>query len=309
MRYAHFVAAKIDQGKTNSQILKAVLKADQKGKIRIPFKKWQLLDRARLMLETSASRDRKIMQNGFDEESSHLFFNEPKWVKQFRHTLQTEDRSFTTLKKRPVWQTKVLTQIPQLDDWFGSGKRTHLQNLNVLDQHYQWSEAGFQHMIFVLRKALRKKCRPNAEMFRLWVNDLANMDGHLKAKTLSFDWLLCNDLLTPHQKHQARKLANLILTTKANKSTKIDQTITASQAKIVDQVLAWFLEDPLIRNRRQYLTKLSLVVYGKAEFNWKHFARGIEFACHHIKQPPDFELLKDYLDGEVDFEGKGKFQD
>ena len=218
MRYAQYVAKLIDKKKTNSQILRVVVKADQTGIIRIPFKKWQWFDRANLMLENSDPESKKAMQDNFDSSPSHMFFDEPKWVKQFRCTLQTEDRSFTTLKNRPAWQVKILTQVPQLDDWFGSGKRTHLQNLNVLDENFKWSEVGFQHMIHILRKALRKKCHPNAEMFRLWVNDLTDMKGNLKVKTLSFDWLLCNDLLTPDQRYNAQKLASLILSTQCQKA-------------------------------------------------------------------------------------------
>ena len=82
------------------------------------------------------------------------------------------------------------------------------------------------------------------------------------------------------------------------------------QVEIIDQVLAWFMEDVLARDRSKYLTKLSMTASGMTTgFNWKRMTTGIEFVCHHLQKSPDFVLLKDYLDGEVDFEGKGKFQD
>ena len=298
----------VDKGKSNSEIVDFILQADEKGIIKIPFKIWAICDRVKIARTQMSFMWHADGERIFNNNPQSMFFDEPKWVRQFRHVLQTEDRSFVTFKKRPAWQSKILTQIPQLDDWFGSGKRTILQDLNILDQHHQWSEVGFQHMIYVYRKALRKKCEPNGEIFRLWVNGLADMEGNLKGKVFSFDWLLCNDLLAPEQKHNARKISELILSIQAQKPIKIDQTITAAQVKIIDQVLAWFLPDPLIRDRNRYLLKLTLLISGNPDINWNRMEKSIKFGCHHLKKTPDFELLKDYLNGEVDFEGRGKFQ-
>ena len=213
------------------------------------------------------------------------------------------------LKKRPTWQNKILTTLPQLDDCFGSGKRQHLQYLNVLTENFQWSEAGFQHMIYILRKVLRRKLAPNAEIFRLWVNDLANMKGNLTANKLPFDWLLCNDLLSGHQKNQARELANLILSAKAKKPVRIEGFISRIQANKINRVLAWFYADPLMRDRNNYLMKLSLIASSiDHKFDWQRMEKGINFVIHHLKKPPDYELLKDYLEGRVDFEGRGEYQ-
>ena len=132
--YGEFVGGLIDKGKTNTQIAEAILKAEEAGKIIIPFKVWAVCDRFRI-LNNSGSKDLKTaLGDQFNANPPVMFFDEPKWVRQFRQILQSEDRSFTTLEKRSPLQRKLLENFPQIDAWFGSGKRQHLRDLRIIDR-------------------------------------------------------------------------------------------------------------------------------------------------------------------------------
>ncbi len=209
--YGEFVGGLIDKGKTNTQIAQAILKAEEAGKITIPFKVWAVCDRFRILNNSGCKDLKTALGDQFNANPPVMFFDEPKWVRQFRQILQSEDRSFTTLEKRSTLQRKLLENFPQIDDWFGSGKRQHLRDLKILTGKFTWSEAGYQHMIQVLKKAQRKKCQPQAEIFRLWINGVADMDGKLRKRELPFDWLLCADHLTLADRVNARKTAEMIL--------------------------------------------------------------------------------------------------
>ncbi len=306
--YVEFVGRLIDMGNSNTQIAYAILKADDAGKITIPFKVWAVCDRFRIMENSGSRVSRKALRDQFNANSPVTFFVEPKWVRQFRHILQSEDRSFTTLEKRSTLQRKVLEKLPQIDDWFGSGKRQNLQNLNILTDKFTWSEVGFQHMIGVLKKASRRKINPHAETFRLWVNGMADMDGTLRKRELPFDWMLCADHLSSIHRNDARKIAGIILSEINERPIQIKGTITATQVRQINKVMAWF-HDPIQREKLQYLVGLSWLVSATGYFaNWDRIEKAIVFAVHQQKKPPDFDLLKDYMQGLVDFDGRGEYR-
>lgn len=309
--YNEFVGRLIDHGLTNSRIARHVLTAEAAGKIKVPIKIWAMCDRVRLLEAQEPQFWKSQIGPEFDKRDPATFFDQPKWVRQLRFVLKSPDWS-ADLKRRTEWQADLIRTFPFIDDWFGGGKRQKLKDLGLVNDDGTWSEERFQKTVHLLGIVHRKKLPLHPEKFRLWATGLSDMDGSLRKRRLPFAWLLCDDRLTLDQRLRAHRIGDLILSADGKGGfrnvPRTGDVISAAEARRINKALAWFL-DPLGRQDNIYLCGLAQMAKAAGRgFNWQRFERGVQFAVRHINEPPDFELMKDFLDGYVRLNGKGMYQ-
>lgn len=309
--YNEFVGRLIDRGLANSRIARHILKAEEAGQVKVPIKVWAMCDRVRL-LET---QEPKIWKAGigpeFENRDPTTFFDQPKWVRRLRLVLKSPDWS-AGLKRRTEWQAELIRRFPFIDDWFGGGKRQSLKDLGLVDDNGKWSEQRFQKTVRLLDAVRRKKLPLHPEKFRLWATGLADMDGTLRKRVLPFDWLLCDDRLSPDDRYRAHRIADLIMSADGRGGWRdiphSGDIITAAHTRKINKTLLWFC-DPIERPKWQYLYGLAITArLARQRFDGERFAKGVQFAVRHINEPPDCELMKDFLDGYVRLNGKGIYQ-
>ena len=230
--YREFVGRLIDQGKRNTVILHAVLKADASGRIKMPVKVWSVLDKLNSLWQRMPRKGRLKTQSEFDQQPPYLFLDEmDQWWVALRQILQSPEFDEAGHKKNSL-VAGVCKHVPFLGNLFLGDKRNNLIELGILDENGDWREEIFQKAVRIIDSVTGKET-PNYERLRLWMHDLVDLSGSPIKRELPFRWMLCNDLMPPQHLDKALRMANMILATNGAETIKhapiVKEVISAAQ--------------------------------------------------------------------------------
>jgi hypothetical protein len=300
--YSAHIAERIDQGAGPVEIATAVLKADQSG-MAVPTVALCQADRLRLITEAypnfgSGDIETALNQRDFDWFPPDNVANAMRQLLKDQNYGQSEAdvNAWIDDQGKPSFTR-------QIKGLFGNrNKAKNLRDLGLLDANWQWSETGFQRHRAILREAVETGREPNFEWLRWKTHQRHNAHG-----TTPFHWSLMNDFLFDPVVHRAKRLASIALSggLLGDKVT-VGETITPEQYQTLRKIGAW-IHDPFVYAKQDALWWIGFLAQQQA-VNWKNWEQICSFVYDKIDQAPDPALLKDWKDGIVTFEGRGRHQ-
>lgn len=193
----------------------------------------------------------------------------------------------------------------QLQAFFGNRSKTKtLTDLGILDEKGQWSEVGFQRFQKVTNQA-NESSQPRSlewlryELWRQYRNDTP----------VPFEWLLLDDKLADLEVHKAKRLASIGLSGgPIGEQVEVGDTINAEQFDILRKLSGWLYGQPTIKETPGLRWLGEMAKIADREFNWNAWSQVCAFVHDKNNQPPRPELIKDWQNGLVTFEGQGRYQ-
>jgi hypothetical protein len=197
-------------------------------------------------------------------------------------------------------QPGVLRQITAS---FGQrSKWQTLRDLGLLDESGQWSEQGFLRQQAMVRQLTEEGGDLGLERLRWALHRTHHPDAPVRLA-----WALLNDLLPAQTLRHAKRMASIALSggVLGDKVT-VGDTITPEQYGVLRKVGAWICDDPGIYAKSDDLRWLGRLARNP---NWENWTQICSFVSDKLDQEPEPDLLYDWIDGLVTFEGLGRFQD
>ena len=328
-RYQEYIGRLIDQGWRNCVIARRVLRAAMAGKVGIPDRLYAICDRVVMFTNMPRSAAaRRTAEAEFDAmEPTELFQSEePRTTRVFRDLLQSPAVDIDLDPDR-LRMAMAAMGLEFLDRLFPSDKSQALREIGIFTERGGWSEEIFQKFLYLMRQAENRQIKPGIEDMRLWTNDLVDLDYRLLRRTLPFNWMLRNDDLSPLQYDHIRRIAGLMLKRRPrDRAGEIAETIAAKDIRHIEKVCRWFFPED-VRHTLKSLDGLVAMVralpgtpptiidfeaFGnwsnESNTKWTALKKATEFVNRHIDKSPDFELLSDYMNGIVNFAGRGKYR-
>lgn len=306
--YGEFVGRLIDQNKTTWQIAQAVLRAEAKGDVKIPFKAWAACDRFRVLLEGAAPAQRStLIEKMINTHAPQCLLYDPRKVHCLRQVLQDPSFSLAQIKTYPAWQSALLSAIPQAERLFGEHKYQNLKELGIIRDGGVWSEERFQKIVRLTASAEQREVPVNYYHLRLWANGFSDFEGQYRKRQLPFNWLLCNEDTSLIERQAARRLAEFMLLKVYRIHTSITTEISTAHARRLGIISDWLIStEPNARAR--YLWPLLPLAEQWHDLNWDQFEHTLNFIRNHRHKTPDPALLRDFTQGYVDERGIGKYR-
>ncbi len=301
MIFEEYVGRLIDRGKTNSQILDDLLKKHEQGKIQIPALRLFAFERMKVSLDQLNPSERAQCIENINELPP-TFVEELPWIPFFRQILQSPalDEHGQPSEMSALWNLGAPKWIKAV---FPTEKQRYQQELRILDDEGAWSEEGFQRSLRCIKALDKQGYKPRFERLRLCVHGYLDPDGRIRKRLIPFVWMLEADGFSGEQVRMARKIAGMMLSKGVvDRPVAIGETITAVQVRHIERVSHWLY--PKYPNP----PGLDIVrLFGqKPPDNWPRFEQSLIFINENIRKDPDFELLRDWLNGEVDLRGRGR---
>ncbi|MBV1864920.1 MAG: SEC-C domain-containing protein [Rhodobacteraceae bacterium] len=182
-------------------------------------------------------------------------------------------------------------------------KAQTLQDLGLLDENWQWSEVGFQREQALLRDVRGKEISPSLEWLRWELHC-----RHHRKDPFPLSWALMNDFMSEPILYRARRLASVALSGGLlGEKIEIGETITPEQFSMLRKLGAWIHTKPAY-HEEQNLWWLGFIAK-QDNLSWKNWEQICSFVYGKLDQTPDYELLQDWKDGVVTFEGRGRHQE
>jgi len=309
--YQDYTGRLIDEGHDNQEIMRRLLEPENIGHSGLPMKLWAKIDRYRIALDLSKNASNAPWVVKFNQENPlALFLLEAPEMIALRQTLQNPamDLLLGHSKARSIIDQAGLTRFSDL--LFPTEKTACLKSLGIVSEKGQWSEERFQKVIRHIGEAEALNIMPNFALLRLWANDMLDLAGKWHKQEIPFDWVLdihIRDPLASIHRQQARRFAALFLCRHySDKTEPIKDTIRAKDIRHIEKCSQWLC--PPERSALRHLELVATAVTINDKINWKRFKTIADFINRHINKAPDPELLNDYLECRVGFDGKGRYQ-
>ncbi len=310
--YQDYIGQLIDWGLSNQKIMRCLLRAAADKHIALPVELWAKIDRYRIGLDLSKNKPDTSWVAKFNQENPlTLFVMEAPEIIALRQTLKNPamDLRLSHSKVRAGIEQTGLTSFADL--LFPSEKTDCIKSLGIVSKTGRWSEERFQKIIRLIGEAEAQNMTPNFALLRLWANDMLDLSGKWRKQVLPFDWVLdihIRDPLASIHRQQARRLAALFLCRHySDKIEPIKDTIRAKDIRHIEKCSQWLC--PPERSALRHLELISATVTINEKIDWQRFKTIADFINRHINKTPDPELLSDYLECHVNFEGKGRYHE
>ena len=193
--------------------------------------------------------------------------------------------------------------LQQMKGFFGRGEKVRiLRDLGMLDERGAWSELGFQRQQAVIAELRMTGRHPSLELLRWELHHRHRPDA-----TVPFIWALLDDNLPPGVLHRARRLASVALSGgMLGDKVTVGGTITPAQLRHLQTIAGWIYE-PLNARRFHALEWLGELA-AERYLDWERWTQICSFVADKRGQTPERELIRDWLDGLVTFEGEGRYR-
>ncbi len=196
-------------------------------------------------------------------------------------------------------------------------------DLKIFTKNGRWNEKQFLKLYrFIEKQSLEN---PSFYLLRLYANDFVTLQGEVKnKKNIPWKWLL------PHTKQEtpsantetAFKIAQRAIEVFLDRS--IEETISGKEIRTIEKMSLWFLN----KATSKYLWYIETIVTAstvKRTKKWKMWAKQLfggnlggvcwdrlEAVCYFIRanleKTPDYSLLVDWVNNEVNIHGVGKIR-
>ena len=296
------LAAVMDDGADEVAIAEAVLEADRQG-MNVPTTPLWQADRVRLTFATIPEAQHRQVYRQLAGQNLNWFppdtvasalrrlLKEPSYELSEAGLEQwLEDQGHPSLRRQ-------LASLP------GRGRKAQqLRDLGLLDEHWRWSEIGYQHFQQLVQE-LNQTGQP-ADFERL------RWEAHkryLPAVAVPFEWTLLNDTLTEPVVHRARRAASIALSGGLlGESVEVGDTVPPAQIQTLRQVGAWVYGPEHLAN---WPALYWLNILGNHDdISWDNWKQICSFVTDKLDRAPEPELLRDWQAGIVTFEGHGRHQ-
>lgn len=300
--YSQRIAELCDQGADSLAIAKAVLRCAQTG---LPVPTKPLCMAARLMWEQEqAGNYHDPLEARLNEETLDWF--PPDRVTQTLRQLFQDRHYGESEVELDAWlaDNGRPSTLRQLRSFFGrQSKLKILREFGLLDEQGQWSEVGFQRQQVLACEAQAKNISPSMEWMRWELHR-----RHRADQSVPLAWAFMDDRLSEVVCQRTRRLASVALSGGLlGTPVTVGETITPEQYQTLRQLGAWLTNDPATYAEQDDLSWLGCLAR-QQNVNWQNWEQICSFVHDKLDQPPNLDLIKDWQEGVVTFEGHGRYQ-
>jgi hypothetical protein len=303
--YNEFVAELTDKNTTLLDMTKAIVKASKDGLTVPTFPLWKA-DRIQMIIKTNPNIPKSELENELSEANTN-WFSPDSIATTMREILKDQNYGLGEEEVNAWLNDQGEPSIRrQLRSFFGHrNKAQTLRDLSVLDKNWQWSEVGFQRFQEILKELKTLENNPNLCLMRWKL-----FQRYHEGEPIPFEWTLMNDRLNIVEIHRAQRIASIALSGgMLSDKIEVDQTLTTEQYDILRKVGAWLHGQPKI-DQWPSLKWLGLIArVADQHFNWENWIQICSFVFDKLNRIPEPELIQDWQEGIVTFEGRGRFQE
>lgn len=298
--YSGRIANLIDKGANDIAVAEAVLAADRDGLDTPTFQLWRA-DRVRLTLETLPERFHDEVRRNLERRNIDWF--PPDNVASALRRLLKDQHYGLSEDELDAWVTEEgqPSTLRQMRSLLGDGgKARHLRDLGLLDADWRWSEVGFQRHQAYLREAQALDQDLSFELIRWELHQRHHTD-----EPVPFEWALLDASLNTTAVHRARRAASIALSGGLlGEAVEVGDTSTQTELTTLRKIGAWIHGAHQIE---RWPALKWLALFGEQDrLNWENWRQICSFVADKLNQPPEPELIRDWLDGVVTFEGQGR---
>jgi len=300
--YTERIAHLIDDGASNVEVSKAILKADQTG-LDVPTQSLWQADRLRLTLEIFPEDMQLQIKQDIDAKDFD-WFPPDSVANTMRCILKDQNYGLGEDEANAWLETQGSPSFKrQIKGLFGDrNKARTLRDLGLLDENWQWSEVGFQRMQAYITEAREKSLESSLERLRWELHH-----RHHSEEPIPFAWTLMNDFLPSAAVRRARRAASVALSGgMLGETVEVGDMFSPNQYQTLRRVGAWVLGAESVE-RQTALAWLGIMA-GRSDINWSNWTQICSFVYDKLDQTPDSALVSDWQDGVVTFEGTGRYQ-
>lgn len=322
MDYCLFVAHGLDRGWKNTTILRKLIELHNNKEINIPTKAFVYIDRYRLLCnDPHPPLSITQIENEINRHEYPFFIDEAASKSTFRQIFKNKAlEAKKQIEKIQLQQTEQGYKRPVIRKAnYREAKawdRTMGNDLGLFHpKSEKWQEAQFQHLYSFIER--NQMANPGYSELRLYANHFIDTEGKLQNKQkIPWKWLIShNGVLASHVGLRALELCL---------DRQVQDTISSKEVKLIETISRWFCNEPKLKRlwlidiiishetgktKSQRLQAwIGALLGGEGSIKWDRLESAVRFIRHNITRPPDFELLKDWLNGEVDIDGIGKIQ-
>lgn len=296
------IAALVDAGMGNLDLASEILQVERTGMVVPTSALWQA-DRLQMIMTVMPERLRTSMQVSIDARDLHWF--SPNNVTFVLRQLLKDQSYGSSEAEFHAWlddngSPSLMRQVKAVLG--NKNKARNLQQLGLLDEHWQWSEVGFQQHRAILKEAQAEGREPSFEWLRWETHQRHHADN-----PIPFEWALLDDRLPKAAVHRARRVASIALSGGLlGEQVEVGDTLLPDQYQTLRRVGTW-ITDPLEYQRHEALWWLGLLARND-DINWRNLEQICSFISDKLDQTPDRKLLSDWRAGVVTFEGQGRDQ-
>jgi len=300
--YSEHLAQLIDKGADSKELAAAILEADRNGMDVPTHPLWQA-DRLGLVLADIPTEKHPEIVAAMDAKGLN-WFPPDNVASVIRQMLKDQNYGLGEVEANAWLETQGSPSFKrQVKGFFGNrNKARTLRDIGILEENWQWSETGFQHMQAYIKEARKEMLEPSLERLRWEL-----YSRHRSEEPIPFAWTLQSDFLPARATNQARRAASVALSgVLFGEKVEVGETLSPEQYQTLRKVGAWLLGAQAMQ-RQPALSWLGFLACQNG-INWRNWEQACSFIGDKLDQTPDPELLVDWQDGVVTFEGTGRYQ-
>ncbi|PCH75116.1 MAG: hypothetical protein COC12_01845 [Rhodobacteraceae bacterium] len=300
--YSEHLAQLIDDGADGAELAAAILEADRDG-MEVPTHPLWQADRLGLVLADMSAKKHREMVAALDDKGLN-WFPPDNVASVIRQMLKDQNYGLGEVEANAWLETQGSPSFKrQIKGFFGDrNKAQTLRDIGILDENWQWSETGFQRMQAYIKEARKETLEPSLERLRWELHQ-----HHRDEEAIPFAWTLMNDQQPATAIHRARRAASVALSGgMLGEPVEVGDTLSPDQYQTLRRVGAWLLGAQAIE-RQPALAWLGFLAR-QTGINWRNWEQVCSFVYDKLDQTPEPELISDWQDGVVTFEGTGRYQ-